>query len=314
MLVLDRVGKRYDNGQVAVRELSLEIDDGEACVLVGPSGCGKSTTLRMINRMIEPTSGRILLDGEDVRGVDPVKLRLRMGYVIQQVGLFPHLTIGDNIATVPRLLGWDHQRIRARVRELMELVGLEPEQYRRRYPSQLSGGQQQRVGVARALAADPPVLLMDEPFGAIDRVTRERLQDQFLDIQQSMHKTIVFVTHDIDEAVKMGDRIVILSQGGVLEQVDTPANLLATPATPFVRGFLGPERAQKRLAVLGIDSSRLEPDDGAGAPEVGADSTLADVLQAMLLHDSDQVRVRNQDHVLGVLTVSRLVELAAAPA
>jgi osmoprotectant transport system ATP-binding protein len=311
MLVLDQVSKRYPGGQVAVRELSLQIGDGETCVLVGPSGCGKSTTLRMINRLIEPSSGRILLDDTDVRGVDPVKLRLRMGYVIQQVGLFPHLTIGDNIATVPRLLGWDRARIARRVAELMDLVDLEPAEYQRRYPSQLSGGQQQRVGVARALAADPPVLLMDEPFGAIDRVTRERLQDQFLEIQRSMHKTIVFVTHDIDEAVKMGDRIVILSEGGVLEQVDTPANLLASPATPFVSRFLGPERAQKRLAVLSIDSTRLEPDDGGSGPEVGADSTLADVLQAMLLHDSDQVRVRNADHVLGVLTVRRLVELAA---
>ena len=311
MLVLDHVTKRYPDGQVAVREVSLTVSDGETCVLVGPSGCGKTTTLRMLNRMVEPTSGRILLDGEDVRGMDPVHLRLRMGYVIQQIGLFPHLTVGENVATVPRLLGWERSRIQDRVRELLELVGLGAEQYARRYPRQLSGGQQQRVGVARALAGDPPVLLMDEPFGAIDRVTRERLQDEFVDIQRRMRKTVVFVTHDIDEAVKMGDRIAILNEGAV-EQVDAPARLLAQPGTPFVERFLGPERATRRLAVLGIDSARLEPGTDEAAAEVDATATLAGVLQVMLLHDTDRVSVRQDGQVVGTLSISRLLETAAA--
>src|SRR5919206_3356379 len=222
---LEGVTKRYGNGQVAVHALDLEIGDGEVCMLIGPSGCGKTTTLKMINRLIEPSGGRILLDGEDVTRVDPVKLRRRMGYVIQQVGLFPHETVGENVATVPRLVGWPHNRIRRRVDELLELVGLDPATFRDRYPHQLSGGQRQRVGVARALGTDPPVLLMDEPFGAIDRVTRDRLQNEFLRIQERMRKIVIFVTHDIDEAVKMGDRIAILGEGGVLEQYDTPARV-----------------------------------------------------------------------------------------
>jgi osmoprotectant transport system ATP-binding protein len=312
MLVLDNVTKHYPDGHVAVREVSLTVADGETCVLVGPSGCGKTTTLRMLNRMIEPTSGRILLDGEDVRRMDPVHLRLRMGYVIQQIGLFPHLTVGDNVATVPRLLGWERGRIQARVTELLELVGLEPARYARRYPRQLSGGQQQRVGVARALAGDPPVLLMDEPFGAIDRVTRERLQDEFVHIQRRMRKTVVFVTHDIDEAVKMGDRIAILNEGAV-EQVDAPARLLAQPGTPFVERFLGPERATRRLAVVGIDPARLQPGTEGQAPEIDAGATLADVLQVMLLHDTDQVSVRRDGQIQGTLSISRLLETAAAP-
>ncbi|MFZ0217354.1 MAG: ABC transporter ATP-binding protein [Candidatus Dormiibacterota bacterium] len=312
MLELEHVSKRYPGGQVAVHALDLTIESGETCMLVGPSGCGKTTTLRMINRMIEPSSGRILHDGEDVRTMDPVLIRLRMGYVIQQVGLFPHLTIGDNIGTVPRLLGWDRKRIRARVGELLELVGLDPGQYTRRYPVQLSGGQQQRVGVARALAADPPVLLMDEPFGAIDRVTRERLQDEFLHIQRQVRKTIAFVTHDIDEAVKMGDRIALFREGGILEQYDAPARILARPATDFVADFLGPDRAQKRLAVVAIDPRRLDAEDGAEAPEVAAGATLAEALSTMLLHDTDRVRVAEPGRPPGVLTISKLLETAEA--
>jgi osmoprotectant transport system ATP-binding protein len=314
MLVLKRVTKRYPNGQVAVNELDLEIRDGETCVLVGPSGCGKTTTLRMINRLIEPTSGRILLDGEDVTGVDPVPLRLKMGYVIQQIGLFPHMTVADNVATVPRLLGWDRKRISRRVDELMELVGLEPSRFARRYPHQLSGGQRQRVGVARALGADPPVLLMDEPFGAIDRVTRDRLQNEFLQIQERMRKLVVFVTHDIDEAVKMGDRIAMLREGGVLQQYDTPARVLARPANDFVADFLGPDRGQKRLAVVRIDPARLQnavsPDS---LPAVPANATLSDVLSVMILHDSDRVLVRRDGEVLGQLTLPALLETAAEP-
>ena len=222
MIRLEHVTKQFDNGQTAVDDLTLEVDEGQLCVLVGPSGCGKTTTMKMINRLIEPSSGRIFLDGDDVTHVDPVHLRRRIGYVIQQVGLFPHLTVADNVSTVPRLLGWDRRRTRERVSELLELVGLPPAQYAGRYPGQLSGGQQQRVGVARALGADPAVLLMDEPFGAIDPITRERLQNEFLRLQSEVHKTIVFVTHDIEEAVKLGDRIAVFREGGVLEQYDVP--------------------------------------------------------------------------------------------
>ena len=258
MIRLESVRKQYRNGTVAVRDLTLDFLEGEVAVLVGPSGCGKTTILRMINRLIEPTSGRILLDGEDVTRGDPVQLRRRMGYVIQHVGLFPHQTIAHNVATVPRLLGWDNERIDARVTELLALVGLDPGDYSDRYSNQLSGGQQQRVGVARALAADPPVLLMDEPFGAIDPVTRNRLQDEFLRLQSELRKTVVFVTHDIDEAVKLGDRITILNVGGVVEQHDTPAQILGAPATPFVERFVGADRALKRLKVTPIDPALLD--------------------------------------------------------
>ena len=217
MIRLEQVSKSF-GATVAVDALDLDVPAGEICVLVGPSGCGKTTTLRMINRLIEPTSGRIFLDGEDVTHVDPVGLRRRIGYVIQQVGLFPHQTVAENVATVPRLLGWDRPRIGTRVDELLELVGLDPRAFGSRYPSELSGGQRQRVGVARALGADPPVLLMDEPFGAIDPITRDRLQGEFLRLQQELHKTVVFVTHDIVEAVRLGDRIALLATGGRLAQ------------------------------------------------------------------------------------------------
>ena len=258
MIRLDSVSKRFPDGIIAVTDLTLEVPEGEISVLVGPSGCGKTTTLKMVNRLIEPTSGRIYLDDEDVTGVDPVGLRRRIGYVIQQVGLFPHQTIAGNVGTVPRLLGWNRDRVSARVDELMELVGLEPTTYRHRYPTQLSGGQRQRVGVARALAADPPVLLMDEPFGAIDPVTRMRLQDEFLRLQETVRKTILFVTHDIEEAVKMGDRIAILEVGGVLAQYDTPAEVLGNPASDFVADFVGADRALKRLKVTPIEIEGLE--------------------------------------------------------
>ncbi|MDP9241372.1 MAG: ATP-binding cassette domain-containing protein, partial [Actinomycetota bacterium] len=231
---LEAVSKVYPDGTTAVRSLDLEVAEGELVVLVGPSGCGKSTTLKMINRLIEPSSGRIILAGEDVTSVDPVKLRRRIGYVIHQVGLFPHQTVGTNVATVPRLVGWDSRRTSQRVDELLDLVGLEPTTYRDRYPHQLSGGQRQRVGVARALAAEPIVLLMDEPFSAIDPIARDRLQAEFLRLQAEVRKTVVFVTHDIEEAVRLGDRIAVFSQGGKLEQYADPATLLGTPATDFV--------------------------------------------------------------------------------
>ena len=271
MIRLEQLTKVFEGGAVAVDHLDLAIADGELCVLVGPSGCGKTTTMKMVNRLIEPTSGRILLAGEDVTHGDPVELRRRIGYVIQQVGLFPHLTIGENVATVPKLLGWDRAKVKARVGELLDLVGLPPATYAKRYPRQLSGGQRQRVGVARALGADPPVLLMDEPFGAIDPITRARLQEEFLRLQREVCKTIVFVTHDIEEAVHLGDRIAILAEGGVLAQYDTPAAILGAPASPFVADFVGSDRGLKRLSVTGID-----PADLSTPPVVRLDDTLAE--------------------------------------
>jgi len=248
LIRLENLTKRFPGQKRnAVDELTLEIVAGEIVILVGPSGSGKTTTLRMINRLIEPTSGRIFLEGEDVTAVNSDRLRRRMGYVIQQVGLFPHVTIADNIATVPKLLGWNKQRIRARVDELLELIGMDPAAYRDRYPKELSGGQSQRVGVARALAADPPVLLMDEPFSAIDPITRARLQNEFLQLQTQLRKTIVFVTHDIDEAIKMGDRIAILDDQSHVAQYDTPEQILAAPASAFVEDFIGAGASLKRL-------------------------------------------------------------------
>ncbi|HKG49344.1 MAG TPA: ATP-binding cassette domain-containing protein [Actinomycetales bacterium] len=258
MIRLDGVGKTYPDGTVAVADLTLDVDSGELLALVGPSGCGKSTLLRMVNRLIEPTSGRILLDGEDVTHADPVQLRRRMGYVIQASGLFPHQKVRQNVTTVPRLLGWDAGRSRRRADELLELVGLDPARYGDRYPHELSGGQQQRVGVARALAADPPVLLMDEPFGAVDPIQRDRLQAQFRSIQAELGKTVLFVTHDIDEAVRLADRIAVLSVGGVLEQVADPATVLGAPASPFVADFVGADRGLRRLAVTPIQPGDLE--------------------------------------------------------
>jgi len=242
LIQLENVSKQFAGGSNAVLNLSLDIPDGQTCVLIGPSGCGKTTTLRMINRLIDPDSGRILVDGIDTRGEDPAALRLKMGYVIQSVGLFPHMTVGDNVGTVPRLWRWDKERIRKRVDELLDLVGLPPSEYRGRYPHQLSGGQRQRVGFARALAADPPILLMDEPFGAVDRITRERLQNEFVNIQRSMRKTVVFVTHDIEEAVIVGDRLCILKMQAQVAQYDTPERILAKPASEYVVEFLGPTR------------------------------------------------------------------------
>jgi osmoprotectant transport system ATP-binding protein len=242
--------KRYPGAKdPAVDALSLEVPAGEICVLVGPSGCGKTTAMRMVNRMTDITDGDILLDGRSVTERRPAELRREIGYAIQQIGLFPHMTVAGNIATVPRLLGWDRARIAARVDELLELVSLDPDETRGRYPAQLSGGQRQRVGVARALACDPPLMLMDEPFGAIDPINRERLQNEFLRLQQEIRKTVVFVTHDIDEAIKIGDRIAVLQKGGKLAQYATPADLLANPANEFVQDFVGADRALKRLSL-----------------------------------------------------------------
>ena len=248
MIQLEHVTKAFQGGSNAVLDLTLDIAAGQTCVLIGPSGCGKTTTLRMINRLIDPDQGRVIVDGQDISGVDPVRLRLKMGYVIQQIGLFPHMTVGDNVATVPRLWQWDGARVRARVEELLTLVGLEPREYRNRYPHQLSGGQRQRVGFARALGADPPILLMDEPFGAVDRITRERLQREFIGIQRAMRKTVVFVTHDIDEAIMVGDRICLMQMQGQIAQYDTPEEILANPASDYVREFLGRDRLARRMS------------------------------------------------------------------
>jgi osmoprotectant transport system ATP-binding protein len=244
--------KRYgDSAKAAVERLNLEIPAGEVCVLVGPSGCGKTTAMRLVNRTVELSEGDVTIGGESVRDRDPARLRREIGYVIQQIGLFPHRTIAENIATVPRLLGWKKERIRARTEELIELIGLEAE-LADRYPAQLSGGQQQRVGVARALAADPLVMLMDEPFGAIDPINRERLQNEFLRLQAEIRKTVLFVTHDIDEAIKMGDRIAVMRKGGHVAQYATPAELLMAPADDFVEDFVGADRALKRLALMRV--------------------------------------------------------------
>lgn len=253
MIEFDQVSKIYSgSSQPAVENVSFEVPEGETCVLIGPSGCGKTTTLKMINRLIEPTSGHIYLQGEDILDKDPVALRRGIGYVIQQIGLFPHMTIRDNIATVPVLLGWDAAKIDARVDELLSMVGMEPGLYRARYPRELSGGQRQRVGVVRALAADPPVMLMDEPFGAIDPINRDHLQNEFLRLQKKINKTIVFVTHDIDEAIKMGTLICILQVGGKIEQFDSPSSILATPANEFVADFVGADRGLKRLNLVRV--------------------------------------------------------------
>jgi osmoprotectant transport system ATP-binding protein len=306
MIRLEGVGKKYADGTVAVHELDLEIAAGEVVCLVGPSGCGKSTTLKMINRLIEPTSGRIFIDGRDVTSEDPVQLRRRIGYVIQQIGLFPHQKIATNVATVPSLVGTPKAQAQARARELLSLVGLDPDLYADRYPHQLSGGQQQRVGVARALAADPPVLLMDEPFAAVDPIVRARLQDEFLKLQDELGKTVVLVTHDIDEAVKMGDKVAVMADGGRLAQFASPAELLAHPADEFVSDFVGSTAGLRRLAVTRLDRAHLEPLDGVATGDLGAaidlDSSLEEALALLLRDDRPMIGVKDGAQFVGVLT------------
>ncbi len=293
MIRLESVAKRYPDGTMAVNELSLDVFPGELAALVGPSGCGKTTTMRMINRLVEPSSGRIYVDGRDVSTVDAVELRRSIGYVIQQVGLFPHQTVRKNVATVPSLSGWDKKRIRTRVDEMLALVGLDPEIYGERYPQQLSGGQRQRVGVARALAVDPPVLLMDEPFGAVDPIERDRLQEEMLRLLATVNKTVVFVTHDIDEAVRLGDRIAVMRQGGYLEQYASPVEILARPASEFVADFVGTDRTVKLLAVTAVDRDVLEPTtaDDASLAQIPETATLRDALAVLLESSSGRVRV-----------------------
>ena len=306
MIELRHLEKRYDNPATAepfyaVKDLSLVFPDGEITALLGPSGCGKTTTLRMINRLIEPSGGQILIDGQDVMELRPEELRRRVGYVIQQIGLFPHLTIAQNVATVPELLGWPKARTRERVRELLALVELEPDQFADKRPSQLSGGQQQRVGVARALAADPPVLLMDEPFGALDPLARDKLQEAFREIQQELKKTIVMVTHDIDEALKLGDKVALM-EAGSLAQFGTPDDLVRRPDSAFVQQFLGDDALLRQLA--GLRAGKLShAGDASGLPRVSAALDARSALSVMLRERSEALAVTDEaGEVSGVLS------------
>ncbi|MBO0767973.1 MAG: ABC transporter ATP-binding protein [Solirubrobacterales bacterium] len=293
----------------AVNDLSFTVEAGEVCVLVGPSGSGKTTAMRLINRMIPLSGGDILLGGDSVLKHDPTELRREIGYVIQQIGLFPHYSIADNIATVPKLLGWDKARTKERVRELLALIGLDPDEIGPRYPSQLSGGQRQRVGVARALAADPPLMLMDEPFGAIDPINRERLQDEFLNLQAQVKKTVVFVTHDIDEAIKMGDKIAILREGGRLAQFDSPERILTDPHDDFVAQFVGADRTLKRLGLSTLEDIDLVSPNGLrpGPETVPLSTSVRDALSQVLSLNGKPLTVVDQnDHVVGLVTLELL--------
>jgi osmoprotectant transport system ATP-binding protein len=307
MIELEHLTKHFPGSAApAVEDLSLSIGESEICVLIGPSGCGKTTTMRMVNRMIEPDGGSIRIAGREVTRLDPVALRRSVGYVIQQVGLFPHMTIAENVATVPRLLGWDEARIARRVNELLARVDMDPARYRDRYPRALSGGQKQRVGVARALAADPPVMLMDEPFGALDPITRASLQDEFLRLLYELKKTIIFVTHDIDEALKMGTRIAIM-RAGRLVQYDRPEALLARPADAFVETFVGGDRALKRLALLAVADYLLPAPEPAEAIQVPFDADLRDALSILLGANAERARVVDQaGTVRGVISLTAI--------
>ena len=302
------VTKRYTD-QLAVDRLSFTVPAGKICVLVGPSGSGKTTSLKMVNRLVEPSEGEILIDGKNVLDEEPTALRRRIGYVIQQVGLFPHQTIAENVATVPRLLGWPRASIDARVAELLTLVCLDPGRYARRYPAQLSGGERQRVGVARALAARPPVMLLDEPFGAVDPIVRERLQNEFLQIQRTAGTTALFVTHDIDEAIKLGDRVAVM-RGGQLVQYAPPAELLAHPKDEFVARFVGSDRGLKRLALLTVGGAELERIDPARVdgrtPRLAPSMTLRDALAVLLTSESEAGLVYEGDRYVGALTLRQI--------
>jgi osmoprotectant transport system ATP-binding protein len=310
-LVFDHVTKRYPGQErPAVADLSLTIPAGDLCVLVGPSGGGKTTAMKMVNRLITITEGDITIDGRSVRAMDLTELRRGIGYVIQQVGLFPHMTVEGNVATVPRLLGWSKQRIRERAGELLQLVGLDPDHDRRRFPAELSGGQRQRVGLARALAANPPLMLMDEPFGAIDPITRARLQDEFLRLHHELRKTVIFVTHDIDEAIKMGDRIAILRDGGILAQYDTPDGILGNPADEFVERFVGPDRALKRLALHTLGELELRPlaEAPPDAPRLPVDASQRTAISVLVGARIDRLVVADGSGAdVGVVTRDDLV-------
>ena len=313
MIRLEGVTKLFPGAaRPAVDAIDLEVPDGETCVIIGPSGCGKTTTLRMVNRLIEPSSGRIVVQGEDVTGADPVQLRRRIGYVIQGVGLFPHLTVADNVATVPRLLGWAQDRISKRVDEMLSLVGLDPREFTERRPGSLSGGQRQRVGVARALAADPPVMLMDEPFGAVDPVVRARLQREFAEILRRLGKTVIMVTHDIDEAIRMGDRVAIMRDGSLV-QYDTPDRLLSGPVNAFVADFVGADRALKRLSLLTAGEVASGGAPSPTAPTIDTGASLQAALSAMLAAGSEVIAVVAPDGTIaGGLSLDRIRDLARA--
>jgi osmoprotectant transport system ATP-binding protein len=311
------VTKRYAD-QVAVDRLSFTVPAGKICILVGPSGSGKTTSLKMVNRLIEPTSGAILIDGQDVTTEDPVQLRRRIGYVIQQVGLFPHQTIEENVATVPRLLGWTAQRIDARVSELLALVGLDPARYAKRYPAQLSGGERQRAGVARALAAEPPVMLMDEPFGAVDPIVRDHLQSELLRIQQELGTTILFVTHDVDEAIRLGDRVALMRDGRLV-QYAPPGELLAHPVDDFVAQFVGADRGLKRLELLTVGGADIDPQVireqvATNAPVLKPSMTLRQALALMLQSDASVGVVVDNGRYLGVLTLAKIGKMIRSDA
>jgi osmoprotectant transport system ATP-binding protein len=315
-IVLDQVTKSYANQPVAaVENFSITAEPGELIMFVGPSGCGKTTTMKMINRIIEPTSGSISIDGRDVLSLDPHELRRHIGYVIQQIGLFPHMTIAENIAVVPKLLGWTKEKTADRIDELLTTVELDPREFAHRYPKQLSGGQQQRVGVARALAADPPVMLMDEPFGATDPITREKLQAEFLRLQETLGKTIIFVTHDFDEAVRLGDRIAVLSGRSQIEQFDTPANILAAPANDYVASFIGHGAAIKRLTLIPVTEARLGPaSESSGGPvTVRATDSLRDALDSLVLTGLGALTVLDFDGVaIGSISMERISAVLGA--
>jgi len=316
-LELRHVSKRYPGQrEPAIGDLSFTVPAGEVCVLVGPSGSGKTTAMRLINRMVPLSGGDILLGGRSVLDREPRELRREIGYVIQQIGLFPHQTVAENIATVPRLLGWPRERVQKRVQELLVLIDLDPGEMASRYPAQLSGGQRQRVGVARALAADPPLMLMDEPFGAIDPINRMKLQDEFLALQQKVKKTVVFVTHDIDEAIKMGDRIAILREGGVLAQYDTPRAILARPADDFVAQFVGADRGIKRLSLTTLAEIRLlAPDGRAPSRTLPERASVKDALSMLLTAHGEPLGVLDGDQeVKGLVTLSHLERLIAEEA
>lgn len=311
MIRFENVTKVYDDGMEAVRNLSFEVPRGETVTLVGPSGCGKTTTMKMVNTLIEPTEGRVFVDGTSVSECDPIELRRDIGYVIQEIGLFEHMTVGENVGLVPDIIGWDDARIDARVKELMELVRLPG--VREKYPSDLSGGQRQRVGVARALAAEPEVILMDEPFGALDPITREELQDEFLAIQSDLNVTIAFVTHDVDEALKMGDRVAVL-QDGELIQYDTPRALLAKPENEFVEGFLGEDRLLKQLRMTAVNEVASAETSRDASATVDTDDDIRTAIQAILRAPEDCVAVVDDGQRVGTLTEDNVKKAVGADA
>ncbi len=312
MIAFDEVCKTYPGDCQAVWKLSLDVAEGETLVLLGTSGSGKTTTMKMVNRLIDPTGGRIAIDGEDVLRQNPIELRRKIGYAIQHIGLFPHMTVAENIAVVPKLLQWDSSRIDARCDELLSMVGLEPDDFKPRYPSQLSGGQRQRIGVARALAADPPIVLMDEPFGALDPITREQLQNEFLELESIIKKTIIFVTHDVFEAVKMGDRIALLDAGR-LQQLATPRELVDSPANEFVDQFLGQHRFQLSLltqTIRSLATDMLQTSDAPperGPHEVSVRSSVVDALDAFKKTGQSSIPIYDHGRYVGDLAKDKLL-------